>query len=75
MTYWAILGVGFAITYYRRFRERELHSSQLETQLVKAQLDALKMQLHPHFLFNTLHSISALMEDDTKGARRMIAPF
>lgn len=80
LTYWAILGVGFAINYYRRFREREvvasrleLHSSKLETQLVKTQLEALKMQLHPHFLFNTLHSISALMEDDVKSARRMIA--
>src|SRR5215475_8589409 len=78
--YWTIVGAGYAFEYYRRFREQqmqaarlELHATQLETQLAQAQLQALKMQLHPHFLFNTLHAISALMDDDVKGARRMIA--
>jgi two-component system LytT family sensor kinase len=78
--YWMIVGAGYAFEYYRRFREQQLQSArlelratQLETQLVQAQLQALKMQLHPHFLFNTLHAISALMDDDVKGARRMIA--
>jgi len=59
--------------YYRRFREGELRASQLETQLTQAQLQALKMQLHPHFLFNTLHSISALVHRDPETADRMIA--
>ncbi|MEZ5427966.1 MAG: histidine kinase [Pyrinomonadaceae bacterium] len=79
-SYWAILGAGFAFNFYRKYREREaqatklaLRSSKLETQLVKAQLYSLKMQLHPHFLFNTLHAISALIEDDPKIARDMIA--
>jgi LytS/YehU family sensor histidine kinase len=78
--YWTIVGVGYAFEYYRRFREQqlqaaglELRATRLETQLARAQLQALKMQLHPHFLFNTLHAISALMDDDIKGARRMIA--
>ncbi|MBO0797711.1 MAG: histidine kinase [Blastocatellia bacterium] len=78
--YWTIVGAGYAFEYYRRYREQqlqaahlELRTTQLETQLVQAQLQALKMQLHPHFLFNTLHAISALMDDDVKGARRMIA--
>jgi two-component system, LytTR family, sensor kinase len=78
--YWTIVGAGFAFEYYRRFREQQLqaarlevHATQLETQLAQAQLQALKMQLHPHFLFNTLHAISALIDDDVKGARRMIA--
>ncbi len=78
--YWTILGAGYAFEYYRRFREQqlqaarlELRATQLEGQLVQAQLQALKMQLHPHFLFNTLHAISALMDDDVKAARRMIA--
>jgi two-component system LytT family sensor kinase len=78
--YWMIVGAGYAFEYYRRFREQQLQAArlellatQLETQLAQAQLQALKMQLHPHFLFNTLHAISALMDDDVKGARRMIA--
>jgi two-component system LytT family sensor kinase len=62
-----------AFRYYRRFREGELRASQLETQLSQAQLQALKMQLHPHFLFNTLHSISALVHKDPECADRMIA--
>jgi len=45
---------------------------QLEAQLSQAQLQALKMQLHPHFLFNTLHSISALLNHDPEAARKMI---
>jgi two-component system LytT family sensor kinase len=78
--YWMIVGAGYAFEYYRRFREQQLQAArlellatQLETQLAQAQLQTLKMQLHPHFLFNTLHAISALMDDDVKGARRMIA--
>ncbi|HEU4595798.1 MAG TPA: histidine kinase [Pyrinomonadaceae bacterium] len=62
-----------AFRYYRRFREGELRAAQLETQLSQAQLQALKMQLHPHFLFNTLHSISALVHKDPECADRMIA--
>jgi sensor histidine kinase YesM len=62
-----------AVRYYRRFREGELRSARLETQLSQAQLAALKMQLHPHFLFNTLHSISALVHANPDAADRMIA--
>jgi two-component system, LytTR family, sensor kinase len=59
--------------YYRRFREGELRASLLQTQLTRAELEALKMQLQPHFLFNTLHSISALLHRDPEAADRMIA--
>ena len=59
--------------YYRRFREGELRTSRLQTQLTRAQLEALKMQLQPHFLFNTLHSISALVHHHPDAADRMIA--
>jgi uncharacterized iron-regulated protein len=68
-----MLGAGYAFEYYRRFREPQLQAAQLEAQLVQAQLQALKMQLHRHFLFNMLQAISALMEDDVRAARRMIA--
>jgi sensor histidine kinase YesM len=79
LIYWALLGLAHATNYYRRFRERErraaqleLESAQLETQLTRTQLDALKMQLHPHFLFNTLNSISVLMQEDVKAANQML---
>jgi two-component system LytT family sensor kinase len=72
-TYWAILGAGWAVHYYRKFRERELHASQLESQLARAQLQALRTQLQPHFLFNTLHTISAFMQEgEIEAADRMI---
>jgi len=60
LTYWAFVGVGQALNFYRQAREGELKASQLETQLAQAQLQALKMQLQPHFLFNTLHTIAML---------------
>ena len=72
LTYWMIVGLAWALDYYRKYRERELRASQLETKLAQAQLDALRMQLQPHFLFNTLNSISVLMADDVGAARRML---
>jgi two-component system LytT family sensor kinase len=54
-----------------RLREQETRSAALEAQVAIAQLDALKMQLHPHFLFNTLNAIAALQLDDPETARRM----
>jgi two-component system LytT family sensor kinase len=73
LIYWAILGIDHALRYYRKYQERELQASQLETRLAQAQLQVLKMQLHPHFLFNTLHAISTLMHRDVEAADRMIA--
>jgi two-component system, LytTR family, sensor kinase len=70
--YMLIALTSFAFNYYLRYREGQVRTLQLEAQLSKAQLEALKMQLHPHFLFNTLHSISALLTQDTEAARRMI---
>lgn len=68
VSYWTILGVMYGFAYYRRYQEREkqalrleLRASELETQLVRARLDALKMQLQPHFLFNTMNAIMVLV--------------
>jgi sensor histidine kinase YesM len=72
-TYLLIILASYAFSYYQRYRQGELRASQLEAQLSQAQLQALKMQLHPHFLFNTLHSISALLHKDTEAARKMIS--
>jgi two-component system LytT family sensor kinase len=73
LVYWIVLLIQQAFAYYRRVQERELKASQLETQLVETRLQALKMQLQPHFLFNTLHSISSLIHEDVKEADKMIA--
>ena len=70
--YMLIALTSYAFNYYLRYHEGQVRTLQLEAQLSKAQLEALKMQLHPHFLFNTLHSISALLTQDTEAARRMI---
>jgi len=70
--YLLIALLSYAYNYYQRYREGQVKTLQLEAQLSHAQLQALKMQLHPHFLFNTLHSISALLSKDVESARKMI---
>ena len=65
LVYWIIVLVSHAASYYQRSREGELRASQ-------AQLQALKMQLHPHFLFNAPHSISTLTHKDPEAADHMI---
>ena len=72
LVYWFIVLMSHAFNYYNSYRKNELKASQLHSQLVESQLEALKMQIHPHFLFNTLHSVSALLSKDTEGARKMI---
>jgi signal transduction histidine kinase len=72
MTYWAIAGLSHAVLYYRESRDRALRASQLETRLVEAQMVALRQQLQPHFLFNTLHAISAMMHRDVDAADRTL---
>jgi len=73
LTYWGIAGIVLARDFYRKYRERELRSAQLETELARSQLATLKAQLHPHFLFNTLNAISALVARAPEQAERMIA--
>jgi signal transduction histidine kinase len=70
--YFPIVCITYTVLYYQESRQRQLAESQLQTQLAKAQLSLLQAQLHPHFLFNTLHAISTLMNRDVAGARSMI---
>ena len=76
----AVLAAGFARNYFWRYQVRreeavrlQAQAAQLQAQLADARLSALRMQLNPHFLFNTLHAVSALVERDPRGVRRMIA--
>ncbi len=72
LPYFAIVAFLHAVSYYNNSHERQLKTTRLEAQLALAHLDMLKMQLQPHFLFNTLNAISALMHRDVDAADRMI---
>jgi two-component system, LytTR family, sensor kinase len=73
MFIWATIGAIHTIEFYRRYRERESLAHRLSAELSKAQLDALRAQLHPHFLFNTLNAIATLVHTDPDAADDMIA--
>jgi two-component sensor histidine kinase len=66
LLFWMLVGVGHALAFARRYRDRD-------ERLVRAELHSLKMQLHPHFLFNTLNTVSAYVRADPDAAERMIA--
>lgn len=70
--YWGALIINHSIKYYQKFRERELTTSQLEARLAQSRLQILKFQLQPHFLFNTLNTISELIYTNPESAERMI---
>jgi sensor histidine kinase YesM len=72
-TYAAVLGLVTALHYHDRLRQREMQSARLEAELALAQVQALKMQVHPHFLFNTLHAVNVLIQENPRAATRMIA--
>jgi signal transduction histidine kinase len=80
MVYFAVVAAGFARDYFRRYQARrdeatrlQAQAAELHAQLAEARLAALRTQLDPHFLFNTLHAVSTLVERDPRGVRRMIA--
>jgi hypothetical protein len=70
--YWAVLGVAYMVEFVRRYRERDRAATELEQKVARTQLEALRMQLNPHFLFNALNSVAELMEMDVKEAQRML---
>jgi two-component system, LytTR family, sensor kinase len=73
LLYWMIILVEHSFVYYKRYQNGLINAGRLQTELARAQLQALKMQLHPHFLFNTLHTITALVHEDPERAERTIA--
>ena len=80
VVYLTVLTAGFAREYFRRDQQRQREATlmrrraaELQAQLSDARLDALRMQLNPHFLFNTLNAVSAMVERDPAGVRKMIA--
>jgi signal transduction histidine kinase len=73
MTYSTIVGVSYAVAYYRESQDRALKAAQLEARLMETRLRTLEAELHPHFLFNTLHAISTLVHSKPDAADRMIS--
>jgi signal transduction histidine kinase len=72
LTYWLVVGLYQAIHFYQVALERQTIAAQLETQLSHAELKNLKSQLHPHFLFNSLHTIGVLMQEDVDAAGHLL---
>lgn len=70
--YFVILGFAHSWTYHRRSAERSIRTTHLQASLTEAKLQALKMQLNPHFLFNSLHAISTLIHKDPPAADEML---
>jgi two-component sensor histidine kinase len=71
--YWIILGIFMALYYFNQFKDKEVEVVMMENELNNAQLSALKMQLQPHFLFNTLNTVSALISTNAKDAQKVLA--
>jgi sensor histidine kinase YesM len=69
LTYWLVVGL---YHFYQSAMERQTRAAQLETQLSHAELENLKSQLHPHFLFNSLHTIGILMQEDVDAASHLL---
>ncbi len=71
--YWIILGAFMAYYYFEQYKDREVELVVMESELNNAQLKALKNQLQPHFLFNALNTVSALMDSNVKDAQKVLA--
>ncbi len=71
-SYWLMGGIRHLLTYYGRYRERALRNARLEAELTQTRLQVLSMQLHPHFLFNTLHNVNTLIYEDVDTAESIL---
>ena len=72
LTYWFLTVLAQTLYFYKENSQRQVRESQLEQQLARTQLQVLQMQLHPHFLFNTLHAIGTLIHEDPDSAEQML---
>lgn len=75
LIYFSMISIVYSFYYLKKTQQVELEKSQLTNQLTNAKLNVLKYKLHPHFLFNTLNSISSLIETNTKLAQDTVADF
>ena len=73
LEFWVLVGVLTAAMHYKQMREKQQQLALLQNELQSAQLQALKKQLQPHFLFNTLNTVSALMDENVADARKVLS--
>lgn len=73
LEFWILYGLFAAYDYYTKYKRKQVELAKVESQLSNAQLNALRLQLQPHFLFNTLNTISSLMEINIQEAQRMVS--
>lgn len=72
LSYWLIIGAYYLKKFYDQYRERQLRNMEMEAELASIRLHVLKVQLHPHFLFNTLHNINSLIYEAPETAKRLL---
>jgi sensor histidine kinase YesM len=72
LSYWVIIGAYYLRRYYKQYQERQLRNAKMEAELASIRLHILKVQLHPHFLFNTLHNIHHLIYEDPETAKNVL---
>lgn len=73
MTYFFVVGIFYTIIYYRTYKQKQLDEAELKILTRDAELKALKLQMNPHFLFNSLNAINALVTSDPALARKMMS--
>jgi LytS/YehU family sensor histidine kinase len=72
LLYWGVIAAHHAIEASRELRRREVLEARLEAQFIEAKLESLQRQLHPHFIFNTLHAVTTLLHRDVDAAESML---
>lgn len=72
LSYWLVIGGYYLKKYYEQYRQRQVRNMEMQAELASVRLHILKVQLHPHFLFNTLHNINSLIYEAPDTARRVL---
>lgn len=72
LSYWLTIGAYYLKKYYDQYKERQVKNMEMQAELASIRLHVLKVQLHPHFLFNTLHNINSLIYEEPETAKRLL---
>ena len=72
LSYWLTIGAYYLKKYYDQYKEKQVRNMEMKAELASIRLHVLKVQLHPHFLFNTLHNINSLIYEEPDTAKRLL---